>query len=63
MQSSGQSQDRTDRDGIEYRLNVILYFDGRSDFDVQAFLNDNFVVSGKYTRLTGKGYIQSKFLI
>ena len=63
MQSSGQSQNWIDRDGIEYEPNVILCFDGKSDFDAQAFLNDNFVVSGKYKRLKSKGSVQSKFLI
>ena len=61
MQSSGQSKNWIDRDGTEYKLNVVLYFDGKSGFDVQVFLNENLEVSGKYTPPKGKGYTQSKY--
>jgi len=61
LRSSGLSKNWIDLDGTEYKLNIILDFDGKSGFGVQVFLNDKLEVSGKYAPPKGKGYFQSKY--
>ena len=48
------------RDGTDYKLNVILDFDGKSGFNVEVFLDGMLEVSGKYIPPKGKA-IPSKY--
>lgn len=49
------------RDGTEYELKVLLFFDGKGGFIVEVYLDDNLEISGIYTPPTGKEYFKSKF--
>ena len=49
------------KDGKENILNLILIFYGNSNFDVGVFINDKFVISGRYAPPQGKGYYKSKY--
>ena len=49
------------RDGTEYKLNVLLNFDGKSGFNVDVYLDDKLEVSGKYLPPTGNKYVASKY--
>ena len=48
------------RDGTQYKLNVLLNFDGKAGFDVDVYINDKLEVSGKYEPPVGKKYKYSK---
>ena len=61
MQSSGLGKTEIKRDGTEYKLNVLLNFDGKSGFDVDVYLNDKLEVSGEYSPPKGNRYIASKY--
>ena len=61
IKSSGLGKTQIKRDGIEYKLNVLLNFDGKSGFHVDVYLNDKLEVSGKYSPPTGNKYVASKY--
>ena len=61
MQSTGLGKTSIKLDGTEYKLNVILDFDGKSGFDIEVHINDVLEVSGKYFPPEGSGYIKSKY--
>ena len=49
------------KNGKKNKLNVVLIFHGSSNFDVGVFVNDKFVISGRYAPPQGKGYYKSKY--
>ena len=49
------------RDGTEYKLNILINFDGKAGFDVDVYLNDKLEVNGKYSPPTGNKYVASKY--
>ena len=61
IKSSGLGKTQIKRDGTEYKLNVLLNFDGKSGFDVDVYLNDKLEVSGKYAPPIGNNYVASKY--
>lgn len=61
IQTTGLGKTSVKRDGTEYKLNVIVDFDGKSGFDVEVYIDDVLEVSGKYFPPEGSGYISSKF--
>jgi len=61
LTKSGQSAAQLRRDGTEYKLDVVLDFDGESGFDVFVYLDDALQIQGAYTIQSGKGYFVSKF--
>ena len=61
IKSSGFGKTQIKRDGTEYKLNVLLNFDGKSGFNVDVYLDDKLEVSGKYTPPTGNKYVSSKY--
>ncbi len=60
MKSTGFGPTKIIRDGTEYKLNVLLDFNGQAGFKVDVFLNDKLEVSGKYEPPVGKKYKYSK---
>lgn len=60
LTKSGRSAARMRRDGTEYKLDVILDFDGQSGFEVYVYLDDALQIRGKYQVDPGKGYFVSK---
>ena len=61
IKSTGLGTTQIKRDGTEYKLNVLLNFDGKSGFDVDVYLDDKLEVSGKYSPPTGNKYVASKY--
>ena len=61
IKSTGLGTTQIKRDGTEYKLNVLLNFDGKSGFDVDVYLDDKLEVSGKYSPPTGNKYEASKY--
>ena len=61
IKSSGFGKTQIKRDGTEYKLNVLLNFDGKSGFNVDVYLDDKLEVSGKYAPPTGNKYVASKY--
>ncbi len=61
IKSSGLGLTQIKRDGTEYKLNILLNFDGKSGFDVDVFINDKLEVSGKYSPPKGNNYEPSKY--
>ena len=69
--ADGQSCDRevifdvgdtvVNRDGTEYKLNVILTFDGKSSFKVSVYLDDKLETEGEYSPPLKNGYFKSKY--
>ena len=49
------------KNGKQNKLNIVLIFHGNSNFDVGVFINDKFVISGRYAPPLGKGYYKSKY--
>ena len=49
------------KNGKKNKLNVILILNGNSNFDVGVFINNKFVISGRYSPPKGKGYYKSKY--
>ena len=49
------------RDGTEYKLNVVLEFNGNSSFKVAVYINDRLEALGKYSPPIEKGYFKSKY--
>ena len=49
------------RDGTEYKLNVVLEFNGNSSFEVAVYINDRLEALGKYSPPLEKGYFKSKY--
>ena len=61
IKSNGFGKTLIKRDGTQYKLNVLLNFDGKSGFDVEVYLDDKLEVSGKYAPPTGNKYVASKY--
>lgn len=61
LAKSGQSRARLRRDGTDYKLDVVLDFNGQSGFDVFVYLDDALQIQGAYAVQPGKGYFVSKF--
>jgi hypothetical protein len=49
------------KNGKKNKLNVILILNGNSNFDVGVFINNKFVISGRYSPPKGKEYYKSKY--
>ena len=49
------------RDGTEYKLNVVLEFNGNSSFKVAVYINDRLEALGKYSPPIERGYFKSKY--
>ena len=49
------------RNGTEYKLNILVDFDGKSGFDIQAFLDNKLEINGKYSPPSGSKYFKSKY--
>ena len=61
IKSTGRGKTTIKRDGTEYKLNVLLDFDGNGGFKVKVYINDEHEVSGEYKFKEGKGYIKSRY--
>ena len=61
MKSSGLGKTKIKRDGREYKLDVLLDFDGKGGFHVAVYIDDRFEVSGKYDPPQGKGFHISRY--
>lgn len=61
MKSSGLGKTPIKRDGREYKLDVLLDFDGEGGFHVAVYLDDRFQVSGRYDPPKEKGYFKSRY--
>ena len=61
IKSTGLGTTQIKRDGTEYKLNVLLNFDGKSGFDVDVYLDDKLEVSGKYSLPTENKYVASRY--
>mgnify|MGYP003327127567 CR=1 FL=1 len=62
IKSTGRGKTTIKRDGTEYKLNVLLDFDGNGGFKVKVYINDEHEVSGEYKFKEGQGYIKSRYL-
>ena len=49
------------REGTEYKIKVVLDFDGKSAFAVAVYLNDKLEVEGKYSPPKEDKYFKSKY--
>jgi hypothetical protein len=61
IKSRGFGKTLIKRDGTQYKLNVLLNFDGKAGFDVDVYINDKLEVSGKYAPPKGNKYVASKY--
>ena len=61
IKSTGLGITQIKRDGTEYKLNILINFDGKAGFDVDVYLNDKLEVNGKYSPPTGSKYVASKY--
>ena len=61
IKSTGRGKTKIKRDGTEYKLNILLDFDGNGGFEVEVYINDEFEVSGEYRFEAGLGYIKSRY--
>ena len=60
IKTKGHKRTSIKRDGTEYKLNVLLNFNGKGGFDVDVYLNDKLIVIGEYSPPRSDKYIQSK---
>lgn len=57
----GYGKTQIKRNGTEYKLNILVDFDGKSGFDIQAFLDNKLEINGKYSPPSGNKYFKSKY--
>lgn len=60
LSRSGRSAKRMNRDGTEYRFDVILDFNGQGGFDVYLYLDGALQVSGAYQPASNPQYFRSQ---
>ena len=61
MKSTGLGKTKVKRDGREYKLDVLLDFEGQGGFHVAVYIDDRFEVSGRYNPPKEKGYYISRY--
>ena len=61
IKSSGLGKTKIKRDGSEYKLDVLLDFDGQGGFHVAVYIDDRFEVSGRYDPPKGNGYYVPRY--
>jgi hypothetical protein len=61
ISSTGPSPLRIARDGTEYKLDVIVDFNGNSGYDAYVYVDDALQLRGSYRYQPDKGYFQSRF--